>query len=172
MNGELWLFAYGSLLWRPGVEYDLRSPGRILGWSRRFWQGSPDHRGTVENPGRVVTLVPEPDRQLTGVVYRLSGKDHRETLEYLDHRESGGYQRCWVSVSAGETGPVRALTYIALPGNPHYLGPTDPVSLREHVLRSIGPSGHNIDYYHNLMDSLSRLDLSAGELSDVSLPGE
>ncbi len=169
MKGILWLFAYGSLLWKPGVDYDRQSPGRIRGWSRRFWQGSPDHRGTIDKPGRVVTLVPEPDRKLTGVVYRLAGRNHQSTLAYLDHRESGGYQRCWVNVDTEEAGIVRALTYVALPGNPHYLGPTDTQSLRRHIERSTGPSGHNLDYHQNLMDSLSRLDLTPGELLDVAV---
>lgn len=169
MKGELWLFAYGSLLWRPGVEYDVQTPGRIGGWSRRFWQGSPDHRGTLEKPGRVVTLVPEPGRQVTGVVYRLLGQCHASTLEYLDHRESGGYQRCWVSVERREAGPVRALTYVALPGNPHYLGPADPATLRAHIMQSAGPSGRNIEYHQSLIAALQQLELSRGELADVSI---
>ncbi len=173
MKGELWLFAYGSLLWKPGVEFDDQSAGRINGWSRRFWQGSPDHRGTLENPGRVVTLVPEHQRRVTGAVYRLSGQCHAATLRYLDHRESGGYQRCWVTVERERAPSVRALTYVALPGNPHYLGPASSDEIRSHILRSEGPSGKNIEYYQQLIASMSQLDLVRGEWSDILIdPGD
>ncbi len=168
MNGDLWLFAYGSLLWEPGVEFDLSYTGRVTGWSRRFWQGSPDHRGTPEKPGRVVTLVPEPGRQVTGRVYRLQGANHADTLDYLDHRESGGYLRCWVNVERVDITPVRALTYVALPGNPYYLGPASNCEIQSHISGSIGPSGKNIDYYQELISSLRRLELTSSELSDVS----
>lgn len=169
MKDELWIFAYGSLLWRPGVSFNYSCQGRVSGWSRRFWQGSPDHRGTLESPGRVVTLVPERNRWVTGMVYRLSGSCHKSTLEYLDHRESGGYQRCWVTVHRSELPRIRALTYVALPGNPHYLGPASREDLKAHIDRSLGPSGPNIEYYQELIRSLRLLKLTADELDDLTL---
>ncbi|MFK8030409.1 MAG: gamma-glutamylcyclotransferase [Gammaproteobacteria bacterium] len=169
MTSELWVFAYGSLLWKPVIPYVDSCQGRITGWARRFWQGSPDHRGTPEKPGRVVTLVPKRKRQVTGMVYRLSGTNHQPTLDYLDHRESGGYQRCWVTVSRPGLTSVRALTYVALPGNPHYVGPASRDQLRAHIHKSVGPSGANIEYYQELIRSLTLLDLTHGELLDLTL---
>ncbi|CCG82508.1 Cation transport regulator-like protein [Taphrina deformans PYCC 5710] len=53
------VFGYGSLIWRPPPHVARRVPGYITTHYRRFWQLSEDHRGTVERPGRVVTLVPK-----------------------------------------------------------------------------------------------------------------
>ena len=58
----LWVFGYGSLVWRTGELATVAASGGVCvrGQRRAWWQGSTDHRGTPEAPGRVVTLVPEP----------------------------------------------------------------------------------------------------------------
>lgn len=42
----VWIFGYGSLVWRPGFEFTSRKVGFIRGYSRRFWQGDTFHRGS------------------------------------------------------------------------------------------------------------------------------
>ena len=117
------IFGYGSLMWRPGFDYLNKKPGRIDGYSRRFWQASPDHRGTEEEPGRVVTLVPSDHGITHGMVYWVAPETREQVLAELDVREQGGYVQKIVEAVLTTGDRVRCLTYFADHHNPHYLGP-------------------------------------------------
>jgi glutathione-specific gamma-glutamylcyclotransferase len=100
----VWIFGYGSLVWRPAFEH-VASHWAVLpasaGFIRRFWQGSPDHRGTPERPGRVITILPaggSGGEEIWGRVYGVSEQHREQVLEYLDLREQGGYDRQLVQV--------------------------------------------------------------------------
>jgi len=71
---SVWLFGYGSLIWKAGFPYLERRRATIYGWERRFWQGSHDHRGTLESPGRVATLIASSGTPCHGMAYRISGE--------------------------------------------------------------------------------------------------
>lgn len=155
MGGESWLFAYGSLIFRPDFSFEERRRAVLSGYTRRFFQGSTDHRGVPGAPGRVVTLVP--GGRCVGVAYRVSPSDRERVLGYLDEREQGGYSREIVDVDVGD-GAVSAITYVAWPGNPEWVGPADLDAIAAIVSRSEGPSGRNRDYVLALADALRALD--------------
>ncbi|KAI9023965.1 ChaC, cation transport regulator-like protein 2 [Hyaloraphidium curvatum] len=170
-EGDVWVFGYGSLLWKVDFEHEEAVAGWVRGWRRVFYQGSIDHRGTHDYWGRVVTLLtPEQLRVLPnadteefedadaatwGIAYRLPrNKERRDAvLHYLDWREKNGYE-CAVAdmwstrkEEPGEEPLVRgALVYVATPENPSFLGP-EPVSvMAERIAKASGPSGPNAEY--------------------------
>lgn len=158
-EGELphWIFGYGSLIWRPGFAYEESQKAALPGWERRFWQGSTDHRGVPDKPGRVVTLVRVTGGACTGVAYRLRPDSLPAVLEQLDHREQGGYQRLIASLPLDDGRTVRALTYWADESNREYLGPAGLPAIADQVRKAHGPSGANLEY-------VLRLDQALGEL--------
>ena len=115
---SVWLFGYGSLIYKADFPYLQRRPASITGWTRRFWQGSHDHRGTPEAPGRVVTLIEEAGAVCHGMAYLITP----EVFAHLDHREKNGYLRLPITIAFEDNDAVDGLVYIATPDNTAFLG--------------------------------------------------
>jgi cation transport regulator ChaC len=167
-NGGLWVFGYGSLVWRPAFPHRARRPAWIHGYRRVFWQGSTDHRGVPGAPGRVVTLdrQPEPTARCWGMAYHVKSAFVDDVLAQLDHREKGGYDRVETELHFEDARAPRCvlgLMYVATPSNPNYLGPAAPEALVRQILVSTGPSGHNVEYVLRLAEALREIcpDLDA-----------
>jgi len=164
-----WIFGYGSLIWRPSFDYSRTRPALLRGWQRKFWQGSPDHRGTPCAPGRVVTLVEDPDAQCWGVAFDVEGYDTHEIVSELDIRESGGYVRLNVQIEFSDGTDATALTYFAPPENPNFLGPAAPAEIAEQIKNSSGLSGNNTEYVVKLAEALRRFNLPHDDVRAVEL---
>jgi cation transport protein ChaC len=143
----VWIFGYGSLVWRPDFPFVERRVVKLEGWSRRFWQGSTDHRGTAQAPGRVATLIE--GGECWGAAFRLRERDIEEVLARLDHREQGGYERQEVRIGA-----LQALVYFATSDNPNWLGPAPLREIASTIRNSHGPSGPNLEYLMRLVEAL------------------
>lgn len=153
--GSHWVFGYGSLIYKVDFPFLRRQVASVSGWERRFWQGSHDHRGTVEAPGRVVTLVPSPDAVCRGVAYLID----ESVFEHLDHREKNGYRRHDVEIFlAGRSSAVAGVLYVADEENHAFLGPASDHEIAAHIASASGPSGTNRDYLLQLAQALHELD--------------
>ena len=170
-----WVFGYGSLIWRPDFPYQHRHPALLRGWSRRFWQGSHDHRGVPSAPGRVVTLIADAASQCLGVAYALDAGVYARVVRDLDVREQNGYARFSAQVQllavphAGPEAPrssdpaeVTALVYIATPSNSAFMGPAPVPELAQTIQHAHGPSGSNREYLFELAAALRDLHARAG----------
>jgi cation transport protein ChaC len=145
---DLWLFAYGSLMWRPGFAHLERAPARLIGLHRALCVYSFVHRGTPERPGLVLGL----DRggACRGIAYRVARAARSDTIVYLRAREQVTmvYREVWRDVLlAGEPERrVRALVYVVDRGHAQYAGRLDLEQQLHHVRQGHGNSGANRDY--------------------------
>ena len=152
---SVWLFGYGSLIYKTDFDYLAAKPAYIYGWARRFWQGSHDHRGTPDAPGRVLTLIEAPGARCAGMAYQVTPA----TFEHLDHREKNGYLRVFTPLHwLSEAGETQGVLYLASADNEAYLGPDTEAAIAAHIARSHGPSGPNSEYVLELAQALRAMN--------------
>jgi glutathione-specific gamma-glutamylcyclotransferase len=159
----VWIFGYGSLIFRPSFPFVERRRAFVDGWARRFWQGSPDHRGVPEAPGRVVTLV-RSEGSCGGCAYRIDEGAADRIFAELDVREQAGFERHRLAMhddpSLAEPPFAEGLTWIAAEGNAHFLGPLPEPEIAAWVRERTGPSGPNADYVRQLAAALTTLRIA------------
>ena len=147
-KGDLWVFGYGSLMWRPGFEFIEQVPARLIGEHRALCVYSFVHRGTPEKPGLVLGL----DRggACRGVAFRVPEKHRVTTVAYLRAREqvTSVYREVMRSVWL-ENEPrqrVSALAYVVDRGHVQYAGRLSLADQLRHVQQGHGQSGANREY--------------------------
>ena len=159
MTVDVWVFGYGSLIFRVDFPFCERRVARLKGFARRFWQRSPDHRGTPDSPGRVVTLIADPNASVLGVAYRVAPESAERVLADLDLRERAGYERTDVEIELTDPphGAACAVVYQARPGNPGFSEDSSNEEIASIVRFACGPSGDNASYVRSLAEALRKL---------------
>ena len=156
MREDLWVFGYGSLMWRQGFPHVETRRAILRGWHRSLCITSIEHRGTVEQPGVVLGL----DRGglCRGLAFRVPARHAARTLDYLNEREMGTYSYRQVFLPVWtRKGVVRAFTHVVERDHPHYAGQlTDSERIRR-IAAAIGKSGRNIDYMMHTLNHLAAL---------------
>lgn len=151
---ELWVFAYGSLMWNPVLQHDRVEPATLQGWHRAFclemWNG----RGDRRTPGRMLAL--EPGGTVQGLALRLSGNRQDEDLELLWNREMivGSYRPVWTRVRLTDRARIDALTFVADTQGPQYRLNSAVSDVAGRMAMARGALGSNADYVHRLQDAL------------------
>jgi cation transport protein ChaC len=169
-SGRFWVFGYGSLMWNPGFDYEVRAAALLRGYHRAFCMISHRHRGTKEVPGLVLALAP--GGSCLGRAYRVADAKVDDVLAYLDDRELPEYAYLPRSVpmqlydDAGRLAErVTAHTYVADVRRTDQCVPK--LSLEEaavYIRRAHGLQGSNAEYLANTIAHLDELGIKEGRL--------
>lgn len=168
---SLWVFGYGSLIWKTGFEFEKKEVAYIDGWKRRFCQASPDHRGTPEFPGRVVTLIPAPSERCYGIAYLLPADGLAQTVEELDYREKNGYERLVIDIhfpDRREQVTESGIVYHADESNPSFIDSESESEIAKRIRLSHGPSGSNVEYVFELQQALVEFGIEDPHVSKLA----
>ena len=143
---DLWVFGYGSLMWRPGFEFEEQAPARVRGYHRSLCVFSHVHRGTPEKPGLVLGL----DRGGTcrGVAFRVAARRRAQTLSYLREREqvTSVYREVWLAANLAGDRRVQGVAYVVDRAHPQYAGRLPLADVLPLIVQGRGISGLNVDY--------------------------
>lgn len=158
-SADLWVFGYGSLMWRPGFPFVERRHAHLYGYHRSLCVLSHVHRGTPEQPGLVLGL----DRggRCHGVAFRVAGHEADATVQYLREREqvTAVYLERWMSVRLDNGEPMRALAYIVDRKHPQYAGQLPFEDVLKLVRQGEGVSGANPDYVRSTHEHLMAMGM-------------
>src|SRR5712671_4427906 len=166
-KGDLWVFGYGSLMWRPGFEFIEQVPARLIGEHRALCVYSFDHRGTPEKPGLVLGL------DCRGVAFRVAAKQRSDTVDYLRSREqtTNVYREVmrslWLENEARQR--VSALAYVVDRGHVQYAGRLSLTDQLRHVQQGHGRSGNNRDYVLSTVKSIDAQGFRDAQLHQLAL---
>jgi glutathione-specific gamma-glutamylcyclotransferase len=165
-NSDLWVFGYGSLMWRPGFDYLDRIPARLRGLHRGLCVFSYVHRGTPERPGLVFGL----DRggMCRGIAYRVAASARAKTIAYLRGREqvTSVYREAIrrIELEDGSRRQFGALCYLVDRGHVQYAGRLSLAERVHYVRQGHGRSGRNRDYVLDAVRALEALGYHETEL--------
>ena len=165
----LWVFGYGSLMWRPGFDFDERHRATLAGYSRAFCVRTIHHRGAPGQPGLVMGL--KPGVRCVGMVYRVNAAKAAAVSDYLRERELNHYpvyREAAVDLVLDDGRPVQATTYLPRTDHPDYL-PDLTLDEQLAIIRPAkGISGTNPDYVRSAVDSVRALGLDEPALEAVA----
>ena len=163
-EGGLWVFGYGSLMWRPGFAYARRCKALLRGWRRSLCVFSHVYRGSPERPGLVLGL----DRggACPGVAFEIDAALREATIRYLREREqvTAVYVERIAPVTLESGERVHALTYVADRLHGQYAGRLDREAMLEYVRAGQGQSGDNVEYVLETYDHLREMGVRDRDL--------
>jgi glutathione-specific gamma-glutamylcyclotransferase len=167
-QAPLWIFAYGSLMWNPGLVFVAKRVGTIYGFHRSFCLWSRINRGTPERPGLVLTL--ERGGSCRGLAFRLTGSTSRDELLALWRREMslGSYHPRWLEFHAGAD-RFPALAFIVNRACSGYAGKLPMEATVQAIATARGKFGSSAEYLFQTQAALEShgiLDARVKRLAD------
>ena len=170
MQAGFWVFAYGSLLWKPGFECLERRRARLHGYRRRFALSSEHYRGTPERPGLVLGLDWTPDGHCDGMALRVCPTRDLDVRRYLSARElvSRAYFEVVYPIEFEDGGREDALCYVLDRSHFQYRGGLSLTAQAGIIATAEGRSGTNSAYLHNTVAKLAEVGIPDPELEELA----
>lgn len=168
---DMWVFAYGSLLWNPGFEIAESVVARLKGYARSFCMRSIHHRGTEKDPGLVLALDAVEGAACQGLALRVPNGDEAKTLQYLRDREliSSAYLERVLPLRLSDGREIDAVTYIIDPDHVQYCGGLPLEEQAQIIAKAHGGRGPNSEYLFNTTDQVHKLCLADDDLDWLSM---
>jgi cation transport protein ChaC len=163
---DVWLFAYGSLMWNPAFHFVEQRGGIVRGWHRRYCLWLHGGRGSPENPGLMLAL----DRggSCAGALFRVAAAQARDELLLVWRRElfTGAYNSHWVTAHIGSDA-VRAVTFVANRLYQQYAGQLDEQEIAARLASATGSLGSCREYLSETLAALHAMDLRDHKLEKL-----
>jgi len=158
-QGDLWVFGYGSLIWRPGFAFEERQIAEVDGYHRALCIYSHVHRGTQDCPGLVLGL--DYGGSCRGVAFRVAAAERDATIAYLREREQVTfvYRETILRARLADNRKVAALAYVADRAHAQYASRLAREDILRHVRQGVGQSGPNPDYVRSTYEHLAALGI-------------
>ena len=167
-NKNIWVFGYGSLIWNPSFNFDLRKQAHLFGYHRRFCLRTTITRGSPEKPGLVLGL----DRggSAKGILFRIPALIAARECDVIWKREmlSGAYLPSWVKVKTHNGKPIKALTFIIKRNHASYAAPMPDEDSVKIIAEARGIIGSNSEYLFNTEKALKAEDIKDNKLKKIS----
>lgn len=165
---DVWVFAYGSLIWDPAVVVDEIRHAVLEGHRRSFCFLLDGGRGSPEAPGLMAALDEDPGHRCEGLAMRIPAALAEEETHRMWMREmvTGIYRPRWFEVSTPQ-GPVEALTFLSDPEHHRYVGDMPRPDRAKLIAVAEGILGTNLGYLENLLDQLGALGLRDPEMTEL-----
>lgn len=169
-DGDVWIFAYGSLIWNPAMKVAEPRPAHILGWHRTFCLSMTAGRGTAAQPGLALGL--ERGGACWGIAYRLDEHDLHSELPVLWSREMlfGGYVPQWVEVRGADNEPLgHAIAFTIDAHHRHYAGGLSRLAQLQRLATAAGSWGSAADYLFRTIGALRDHDIHDAYLEELGM---
>ena len=161
---DVWIFGYGSLIWNPSFEFDMRKRAYLFGYHRRFCLQTTITRGSPEKPGLVLGL----DRggSTKGIIFRMPASIAAKECDVIWKREmlSGAYAPSWVKVRTQDGEVLKAITFVIRRDHPSFAARRTESQCVKMIAEASGIVGSNSDYLFK-----TNAALSAEGIPDTSL---
>lgn len=163
---DLWVFAYGSLVWNPIFSVAEKRRARLYGFHRSFCMATTIGRGTVERPGLMLAL--DVGGFVDGVALKMERHDRDEETRLLWRREMVpmSYQPLWLTVDT-QAGQIVVLAFVADQAAPNYVGHLPLTESAAHIATAAGLHGTNLDYLDSTYHALAANGIEDPYLKDL-----